>query len=58
MDVEVEVDWEVPEVTETADFGDELHLPDNFVKVTSAEATGGRHRWGGGRGYAACSRRR
>ena len=39
VDVEVEVDWEVPEVPEPADFGDELHLPDKFVKVTSAEAT-------------------
>ena len=39
VDVEVEVDWAVPEVPEPADFGDELHLPDKFVKVTSAEAT-------------------
>ena len=27
MDVEVEVDWGVPEVPEPADFGDELHSP-------------------------------
>ena len=39
VDVEVEVNWEVPEVPERAAFGDELHLPDKFVKVTSAEAT-------------------
>ena len=59
VDVEVEVDWEVPEVPEPAAFGDELHSPDKFRKVTSAEATAvdvidG----GGGRGSAACSRRR
>ena len=59
MDVEVEVDWEVPEVPEAADFGDELQSPDKFLKVTSAEAMAvdvvdG----GGGRGSAACSRRR
>ena len=39
MDVDVVVDWEVPEVPEPADFGDALHSPDNFLKVTSAEAT-------------------
>ena len=39
MDVDVEVDWEVPEVPEPADFGDALHSPDKFLKVTSAEAT-------------------
>ena len=39
MDVEVEVDWEVPEVPEPAEFGDQLHSPDKFLKVTSAEAT-------------------
>ena len=59
VDVDVEVDWEVPEVPQPADFGDDLRSPDNFLKVTSAEATAvdvidG----GGGRGSAACSRRR
>ena len=39
VDVDVVVDWEVPEVPEVADFGDALHNPDKFVKVTSAEAT-------------------
>ena len=39
MDLDVEVDWEVPEVPEPADFGDDLHSPDKFLKVTSAEAT-------------------
>ena len=39
VDVDVEVDWEVPEVPEPADFGDDLHSPDKFLKVTSAEAT-------------------
>ena len=37
--MDVEVDWEVPAVPEPADFGDELHLPDKVLKVTSAEAT-------------------
>ena len=39
VDVDVEVDWEFPEVPEPADFGDDLHSPDKFLKVTSAEAT-------------------
>ena len=39
MDVGVEVDWEVPEVPEPADFGGELHSLDKFLKVTSAEET-------------------
>ena len=39
MDVDVVVDWEVPEVPEPADFRDALHSPDKFLKVTSAEAT-------------------
>ena len=39
VDVEVSMDWEVPEVPEPADFGDDLHSPDKFLKVTSAEAT-------------------
>ena len=39
MDVDVVVDWEVPEVPEPADFGDALHSPDKFLKVTSAKAT-------------------
>ena len=39
VDVDVVVDWEVPEVPELADFGDALHSPDKFLKVTSAEAT-------------------
>ena len=48
VDVEVEVHWKVPEVPEPADFGEELHLPDKFVKVTSAEATAGDVIDGGG----------
>ena len=39
VDVDVVVDWEVPEVPEPADFGDALHSPDKFLKVTSAGAT-------------------
>ena len=39
VDVDVVVDWEVPEVPEPADFGDTLHSPNKFLKVTSAEAT-------------------
>ena len=39
VDVDVVVDWEVPAVPEPADFGDALHSPDKFLKVTSAEAT-------------------
>ena len=39
VDVDAVVDWEVPEVPELADFGDALHSPDKFLKVTSAEAT-------------------
>ena len=39
VDVDVEVDWEVPEVPEPADFRDDLHSPDKFLKVMSAEAT-------------------
>ena len=39
VDVDVVVDWEVPEVPEPADFGDALHSPDKFLKVMSAEAT-------------------
>ena len=39
VDVDVEGDSEVPEVPEPADFGNDLHSPDNFMKVTSAEAT-------------------
>ena len=39
VDVDVVVDWEVPEVPEPADFGDALHSPEKFLKVTSAEAT-------------------
>ena len=59
VDMDVQVDWEGPEVMEPADFGDDLHSPDKFLKVTSAEATAldvidG----GGGRGSAACSRGR
>ena len=39
VDVDVVVDWDVPAVPEPADFGDALHSPDKFLKVTSAEAT-------------------
>ena len=39
VDGDVELDWEVPEVPEPAHFGDDLHSPHRFLKVTSAEAT-------------------
>ena len=58
MDVDGQVDWEVSVVPEPADFGDDLHSPDKFLKVTSAEATAVDVIDGGGRGSAACSRRR
>ena len=39
MDVDVVVVLDVLAVPEPADFGDALHSPDKFLKVTSAEAT-------------------
>ena len=41
VDVEVEVDGEVPEVPKPADFGDELHSPNKFLKVRPPR----RRRW-------------
>ena len=61
VNVDMVVDREVPEVPEQADFGDALHSPDKFSKVTSAEATAVDVVDGGGGDHhasAACSGRR